>query len=112
MSFALIPVGIPSAGTGTGLRVRYPQKTRTLMAGTGFCRVRVRVRPLVPRGLPVQIPSHKPGRLHGKPDALSRRADHGRGESDNRDHTLLRPEWFRTMAIETTLPGDELVERI
>jgi hypothetical protein len=59
MSFVLIPVGIPSAGTGTGLRVRYPQKTRTLMAGTGFCWVRVRVRPLVPRGLPVQIPKRK-----------------------------------------------------
>jgi hypothetical protein len=58
------------------------------------------------------ILTHKPGRLHGKPDALSRRADHGRGESDNQDRILLRPEWFRAMAVETTLPGDELLERI
>jgi hypothetical protein len=56
--------------------------------------------------------THKPGCLHGKPDALSRRADHGRGESDNRDRTLLRPEWFRAVAVETTLLGDELLERV
>lgn len=28
---------------------------------------------------------HKPGSSHGKPDALLRRADHGKGEEDNED---------------------------
>jgi hypothetical protein len=38
------------------------RKTRTLRAGTGFCRVGVRVWALVPGGLPVQIPSDHDGR--------------------------------------------------
>jgi len=35
---------------------------------------------------------HRPGRCIGKPDALSRRLDHGNGASDNEDVILLRPE--------------------
>jgi hypothetical protein len=31
----------------------------------------------------------------GKPDALSRRADHGSGQNDNDNMTLLSPELFR-----------------
>jgi hypothetical protein len=30
-----------------------------------------------------------------KPDALSRRADHGSGQGDNNNLTLLAPELFR-----------------
>jgi len=32
---------------------------------------------------------HRPGRTMGKPDALSRRADHGNGASDNENIVLL-----------------------
>jgi len=32
---------------------------------------------------------HRPGRSMGKPDALSRRPDHGKGASDNKDVVLL-----------------------
>jgi transposase InsO family protein len=42
---------------------------------------------------------HKPGRSMGKPDALSRRADHGAGHDDNKDVTLLGPELFRIQAL-------------
>jgi hypothetical protein len=35
----------------------------------------------------------------GKPDALSRRADHGSGQGDNNNLTLLAPELFRIHAL-------------
>jgi hypothetical protein len=35
----------------------------------------------------------------GKPDALSRRADHGSGQNDNDNMTLLSPELFRVHAL-------------
>lgn len=38
--------------------------------------------------------NHCPGHSMGKPDALSRRADHGTGMDDNADITLLHPELF------------------
>jgi hypothetical protein len=42
----------------------------------------------------------------GKPDALSRRADHGQGDNDNL--TLLSPELFRIHALSgVRLEGDE-----
>jgi hypothetical protein len=51
---------------------------------------------------------HKPGRTMGKTDALSRREDHGSGNSDNRDITLLRPEMFNIRALEgITAEGEE-----
>ena len=37
---------------------------------------------------------HRPGKTMGKPDALSRRADHSSGVEDNRDITLLTPNFF------------------
>jgi len=37
---------------------------------------------------------HRPGRLSGKPDALSRRPDFGDGKEDNREEVLLPDEWF------------------
>jgi hypothetical protein len=51
---------------------------------------------------------HKPGRSMGKPDALSRRADHGSGQGDNDNLTLLAPELFRIHALTgARFQGDE-----
>jgi len=36
----------------------------------------------------------------GKPDALSRRADHGNGASDNKNVVLLRLEFLAVHALE------------
>jgi hypothetical protein len=44
----------------------------------------------------------------GKPDALSRWADHGSGQGDNDNLTLLAPELFRIHALAgVRLEGDE-----
>jgi len=43
---------------------------------------------------------HHPGRTMGKPDALSRRADHGNGASDNENIVLLQPEFLAVRALE------------
>jgi hypothetical protein len=44
----------------------------------------------------------------GKPDALSRRADHGSGQGDNDNLTLLAPELFRIHALAgARFEGDE-----
>jgi len=43
---------------------------------------------------------HRPGRTMGKPDALSRRADHGNGALDNENIVLLRPELLTVRALE------------
>src|SRR6266436_806176 len=54
--------------------------------------------------------THKPGRQMGRPDALSRQADHPRGAEDNADCTLLTPEVFELRATEAvTLEGEEAV---
>jgi hypothetical protein len=51
---------------------------------------------------------HRPGRSMGKPDALSRRADHDTGEADNEDVVLLKPELFVIRALEgVELMGEE-----
>src|ERR1700675_1512709 len=51
---------------------------------------------------------HKPGVSLGKPDALSRPADHGSGVTDNADITLLGPELFQVWALEgVTVAGEE-----
>jgi hypothetical protein len=51
---------------------------------------------------------HKLGRSMGKPDALSRRADHGSGQGDNDNLTLLAPELFRIHALAgVRLEGEE-----
>src|SRR5258705_810536 len=56
------------------------------------------------------ILTHKPGRQMGRPDALSRRADHPRGAEDNADCTLLTPEVFELRVMEAvTLEGEEAV---
>jgi hypothetical protein len=57
---------------------------------------------------------HRPGRLSGKPDALSRRADHDRGMDDNKDEVLLPPNLFKVNATPVLVStGDErLLDRI
>jgi hypothetical protein len=44
----------------------------------------------------------------GKPDALSRQADHGSGQGDNDNLTLLAPELLRIHALAgIRIEGDE-----
>jgi hypothetical protein len=44
----------------------------------------------------------------GKPDTLSRQADHGSGKGDNNNLTLLTPELFQIHALAgVRLKGDE-----
>jgi hypothetical protein len=51
---------------------------------------------------------HCPGTSMGKCDALLRRADHTNGSDNNRDTTLLRPEFFVVCALEgVTMEGAE-----
>jgi hypothetical protein len=51
---------------------------------------------------------HKPGRSMGKPDALSRQADHRFGQRDNNNLTLIAPELFWIHALAgARLEGDE-----
>ena len=60
---------------------------------------------------------HRPGKSSQKPDTLSRRADHGKGDEDNTDITLLKPEYFQVHALRRghiLLTGEEqgLLRRI
>ncbi|GLB45966.1 putative retrotransposable element tf2 155 kda protein type 1-like [Lyophyllum shimeji] len=50
---------------------------------------------------------HRPGRSMGKPDALSRRPDHGDGSSDNTDIVLLKPEFFAVRALQGLIAAGE-----
>jgi hypothetical protein len=51
---------------------------------------------------------HKPGQSMGKPDTLSGQADHGSGQGDNSNLTLLAPELFRIHALAgVRLEGNE-----
>ena len=53
---------------------------------------------------------HRPGKKSLKPDALSRRPDHGKGEHDNEDVTLLKPSYFQIHALKrghVLLTGEE-----
>jgi hypothetical protein len=51
---------------------------------------------------------HRPGRSMGKPNALSRRSDHGDGKQDNENVVLLKPELFAIRALEgLTVKGEE-----
>ena len=52
---------------------------------------------------------HKPGSLMKKADTLSQRPDHKKGvEDDNKDITLLKPEYFRIRALRQ---GHLLIDR-
>ena len=55
---------------------------------------------------------HKPGKTNVKADLLSRRSDHKRGENDNEDITMLKPEWFRCMEVGIDGQDKDFVERI
>ena len=55
---------------------------------------------------------HKPGKTNVKADILSRRVDHKRGENDNEDVVLLKPEWFRRIEVGVEGKDAEFVERI
>ncbi|GLB41126.1 putative retrotransposable element tf2 155 kda protein type 1-like [Lyophyllum shimeji] len=50
---------------------------------------------------------HRPGRSMGKPDALSRRPDHGDRSSDNADIVLLKPEFFTVHALQGLIAAGE-----
>src|SRR5262245_38812989 len=51
---------------------------------------------------------HRPGRSMGKPDALSRRSDHGDWKQDNSDMVLLKPDLFVVRALEgLSVEGEE-----
>src|SRR6266446_9224917 len=47
--------------------------------------------------------THKPGRQMGRPDTLSRQADHLKGADDNVDCTLLTPEVFELRVMEAIM---------
>ena len=55
---------------------------------------------------------HKPGKTNVKADLLSRRADHKKGENDNEDITMLKPEWFRHIEVGIEGQDKDFVERI
>ena len=57
---------------------------------------------------------HRPGRANLKADLLSRRPDHARGEEDNQDIVLLKPEHFRRLLMEGRSEEDSsvILERI
>ena len=56
------------------------------------------------------ILKHRPGKQSLKPDALSRRPDHGKGENDNENIVLLKPSYFKIQALKQghlLLTGEE-----
>ena len=57
---------------------------------------------------------HKPGKLQTKLDLLLRQKGHERGENDNRDIVLLKPEFLRAIHAASTegTPGDHFLEEI
>ena len=59
--------------------------------------------------------THHPGKSMGKPDALSCRSDHPKGQGDNSDITLLDPALFEIRSTETTIvegPEADLLNHI
>ena len=57
------------------------------------------------------ILKHVPGKSMGKADGLSKRPDWQEGvEKDNKDRTLIKPEWVR--GVETIVEEENLRERI
>lgn len=42
---------------------------------------------------------HRPGKSSQKPDALSRRSDHAKGNKDNENIVLLKPSYFKIQAL-------------
>ena len=52
---------------------------------------------------------HKPGKMHQKPNILSQRPDHEKGENDNVDVTMLKGKWFRTLWSEESTMDEQLI---
>jgi transposase InsO family protein len=55
---------------------------------------------------------HKPGKSHVKPDILSRRPDHERGEKDNENTILLKPWHFHQQEFIFESTDDDFIKRI
>src|SRR5882762_8135200 len=55
---------------------------------------------------------HKPGKTNVKANPLSRQSDHKRGENDNEDITMLKPEWFQRMEVGIEGQDKEFIEQI
>ena len=59
---------------------------------------------------------HVPGSKMGKMDSLSRRPDwEVGGERDNKNETLVKPEWLevrRTERVEVIVEGVDLLEKV
>ena len=55
---------------------------------------------------------HKPGKAMAKADYLSRRAGHLKGENDNENIVLLKPEHFRVHHHDINAVSDEIMARI
>jgi len=59
---------------------------------------------------------HVPGSKMGKMDSLSRRSDWEVGvERDNKNETLVKPEWLevrRTERVEVIVEGVDLLEKV
>ena len=66
------------------------------------------------------VMTHRPGKSSGKPDALSRRADHDLGKDDNKAEVLLGPELLSPESFRIRATGgialegaeDALMERV
>ena len=55
---------------------------------------------------------HKPGKAMQKADFLSRRAGHEKGERDNENLILLKPEFFRAHYHDVRAESDDIMRRI
>ena len=55
---------------------------------------------------------HKPGKTNIKADLLARRSDHMRGENDNKNITMLKPEWFRHVEVGIDGQDKDFIEPI
>lgn len=57
---------------------------------------------------------HRPGKNSAKPDLLSRQVDFDKGNSDNHDLTLLKPEFFTIRTLQTVIIDNEstLIKKI
>ena len=55
---------------------------------------------------------HKPGKQMTKADFLSRRAGHEKGENDNEEVIVLKPEFFRSLEFPVEAVDGQIIHRI